>query len=80
VLQVSPNVVWTLVPTVRAAFIDAVFTFDSVKKAALTQKKSTFTINGYAAVLSLRLTGGTCARYASLHDQMSGAEGKGLKM
>lgn len=35
---VSPNVVGALVPAVRAAFINAVFAFDSVKKAASTQK------------------------------------------
>ena len=40
-LGVSPNVVGTLVPTIRAALKNAVFTFDSGKKAAPTQKNST---------------------------------------
>ena len=59
-LLVSPNVVGAPVPAVRAALIHAVFTFDSVKKAALTQKRSTVTINEWTAVLSLRLTSCTC--------------------
>jgi len=42
-LRVSPNVIRTLVPAVRATLINAVFTFDSVKKATPTQKKSTLT-------------------------------------
>ena len=79
-LRVSPNVVGTLVPAVRAALVNAVLAFDSVKKAALTQKRFTVTINEYASVLSLRLTIRTCTQYAILHAQMSEPEGKGLKM
>jgi hypothetical protein len=35
---VSPNVVWALVPAVRASLKNAVFAFRYVKKAASTQK------------------------------------------
>ena len=44
VLGVSPNVVGTLVPAVRATLKNAVFAFDSAKKAAPTQKNSTYII------------------------------------
>jgi hypothetical protein len=43
-ITAPPNIVWTAVPTVTAAFVDAIVALYSIKKAALTHKTVTLIV------------------------------------